>query len=309
MSGPLRSTLFHASRHLDEDALLPRHEACRGCGATDLRATGVVLQQAPLVRLLRCAHCELRSADRMPTDEALDAYYASYYDADAGERVTLDTRARFGAHLAGALATATGARLRILDLGGGDGTLAVEVARAAGRDAAITVVDSVEPLAAGPAGVTLTRVDTLDETPIGSFDLVIASAILEHLPRPGDALDACVERLAPGGVFYARTPWAEPLARRLPSFDLGFPGHLHDMGAPFWDTAAAARAARVDVVASRPSIVENSLRAHPLRAAAAWLLKAPAHVEGRVRDARGSARWWTWVGGWEVLWQRRKDKR
>ena len=34
--------------------------------------------------------------------------------------------------------------------------------------------------------------------------------------------------------MYARTPFVLPLARIVPSIDITYPGHVHDMGSVFW---------------------------------------------------------------------------
>jgi len=302
----MQSTLFHASRHVGEDDLHPPLVRCTVCGSEHLEPTGIRIQSGPDIELLACGACGVRTVSRVPTDAALDAYYAEYYDADADERTTFDERPRFGEHLA-ALWRARPAYgvtngpiepLRVLDFGGGDGGLALATLSAlACARAEVTVVDSVPLAQARTSAWELRRVDTLDDAR-GTYDLVLASAILEHLPLPGAALDACLDRLAPEGLFYARTPWIEPLRRRLPSLDFCFPGHLHDMGATFWDRAAAARSRQIQVLRSRPSLVENSLRTHPLRALAAWTLKLPAHLEVRLRgDGSGRVRW-GFTGGW-----------
>jgi SAM-dependent methyltransferase len=301
----MQSTLFHASRHVSDAELHPPLVRCTFCGSEALRPTGIVIQRAPDIELLACDACGIRTVSRLPTDDALDAYYASYYAPDAAERTTFDETPRFGRHLA-ALARRAGlavdAPLRVLDLGGGDGSIALALLDALGvTEAEVVVVDSVPLACPARAGWSIAQAETLDEAE-GVFSIVLASAILEHLPLPGDALDACLDRVAPGGLFYARTPWIEPLRRVLPGLDFCFPGHLHDMGAAFWDRGAANRSDRVRVLASRPSIVENSLQAHPLRALAAWTLKLPAHVEVRLRG-KGSGRVrWGFTGGWEVAW-------
>jgi SAM-dependent methyltransferase len=243
----------------------------------------------------------------MPTNAALEAYYDTYYDEGAasdGDRVTVDGVERFGAHIA-ALAGDGRGTLRVLDFGGGDGSIAIDVARRMIRghvtNADVTIVDFHEP-APCPPSVWARSVRELDDVS-GAFDLIIASAILEHVPAAGATLAALVSRLAPGGTFYARTPWMAPLARLTGRIDLSFPGHVHDLGAPFWDAAVSRMPVALGVVASRPSIIENAMSDHPARAALAWVLKAPAHAQRRL----GLNRWmptWPLVGGWEVAWRR-----
>jgi SAM-dependent methyltransferase len=154
-----------------------------------------------------------------------------------------------------------------------------------------------------PSSVTLSWEPTLDRLADRSFDLIIASAVLEHLPKPVPTLIDLLGRLAPGGTFYARTPYVVPVMRvarrvRVP-FDFTFPAHLHDLGQPFWDGLLdwlPLREGSIGLthVSSRPSPLETSLRSHPIRTAAAALLKAPWRVLGPR---------YSLVGGWETVYR------
>jgi SAM-dependent methyltransferase len=304
----IRATLFHESRVLADAELEAPHTRCLLCGSDAARAPVALIQRTPPVELLRCPDCEGASASRMPTPSALEAYYASYYQPAAAAQVTFSGVARFARHIRRTIDARApqGRRLRVLDFGGGDGSIAIALAReTAGDDAEIVVVDSGGVHAAAGAGISLRHTSSLDDAGDG-FDVVIASAILEHIPESGAALQALLDRLGPDGRFYARTPWTVPMTRLRASVDVGFPGHVHDLGADFWARAAARHGDRIAVLRSRPSIVENDLRDAPLRALAAAALKAPAHLEAALRRAP-SVPLWRIVGGWEVGWRRRQD--
>lgn len=331
----MRATPYHAAKHLDEAALLPAAAGCPFCGATN-RARVHQLQTRPDVFLVHCAACGLSSADRMPRPDALDAYYAGYYaDADpAVGALTFDGDDRFGRAIATTIgrdpatqprlrdaspgaagatgaAGAGGAAWRVLDFGGGDGGLSIAFGRAwidAGRAGAveITVVDRAPLREAPGANISLTRVDGVDGVD-GVFDLVIASAILEHIPDVRGTLQALLRRVAPGGWFYARTPYWRPLLRWLPRADLTFPGHVHDIGPEFWNGAGARLDHGMRLAVTRPSIVETTLRGAPLRTIAAAALKLPGHAESRLRRTGWRRPWWVYVGGWEVFMQRTGD--
>src|SRR5262249_28761807 len=135
-----------------------------------------VLQKDPDVDLQRCGRCGALSASRMPTAAALDAYYGNYYGAAAdADHVTIDRPERLGAHVAAA-ASAAGVEPRILDFGGGDGTIGKLVARAlidrGATRAQLTVVDyHAEPGAPCP-GVTVDCLHRLEELGARRFEVV-----------------------------------------------------------------------------------------------------------------------------------------
>jgi hypothetical protein len=124
--------------------------------------------------------------------------------------------------------------------------------------------------------------------------------VLEHVPEMHAAARGLFDRVAPGGFFYARTPWLAPIARVLPKLDLTFPAHVHDLGAGFWDRVVDTFALDATLVRSAPSPVEDSFAERSARALAAALLKLPARLESALGGPRGRRRW-TWTGGWEAI--------
>ncbi len=309
MLGPvsaLQSTRYHGSRKLAREDLLPPEERCPVCGARGSRALVQRLQDDPEVDLLRCDACGACSAARMPTPDLLERYYAGYY-REGGEKATFHDVGLLARHVWRALdPAALGARLRVLDFGGGEGALSRHLAglhRAARDDGhtSIALVDFERTPAARGEGWTLEQVRTLEEAP-GAFDVVLASSILEHVPALGEVLRALFARVARPGFFYARTPFIEPFCRLSRRVDVTYPGHVHDLGERFWSRVVATfglRGARL--VVSRPSPVETRLRDAPLRTLAAHALKLPAFLEARLRAPAATPRLWTLVGGWEVV--------
>jgi SAM-dependent methyltransferase len=152
------------------------------------------------------------------------------------------------------------------------------------------------------AGVHLERCDSVDSLSGRQFDLVLASAVLEHIPGARHELRRLLAALRPGGVLYARTPAVAPLLKWLQalhvSCDFTFPAHVHDLGPSFWSRILShleLPATEYRIRRSGPSPVETSLRRNPGRTVAAWLLKAP----GRVLAGR-----YPFCGGWEVFVER-----
>jgi 2-polyprenyl-3-methyl-5-hydroxy-6-metoxy-1,4-benzoquinol methylase len=131
-----------------------------------------------------------------------------------------------------------------------------------------------------------------------SFDLVIASAIVEHLPDPRPALIELLQALRPGAAAYFRTPAMSTLACLLGrlgiQLDLAYPAHCHDMGQRFWESIleTLGLSESFSISRSKPSIVETEFGVHPITTIAAYAAKAPWYVFRRA---------YTLVGGWEVV--------
>jgi SAM-dependent methyltransferase len=138
------------------------------------------------------------------------------------------------------------------------------------------------------------------------FDLVIASAVIEHLPEPVEATRKLLLMLAPGGCLYARTPYVLPifqiLSRAGIPYDFTFPAHFHDLGPTFW--ANILKTLKLDsgefvITDSRPSLVESIFADNFTRTLLSNIVKAP---------------WWVFrnfypfVGGWEAIIARRPIK-
>lgn len=113
--------------------------------------------------------------------------------------------------LASAGQTRSSAELRVLDLGGGTGGLAVPVAELGPR---VTVVDpSPDALAALTRravesgvdqridGLQGDAADLLDHVDRGEFDVVLCHEVLEVVDSPDQALDAIRETMRPHGVL------------------------------------------------------------------------------------------------------------
>ena len=174
---------FDGVRHLADNQLLPMRMECPLCGGRD-RQREFVIQQDPEVSLMGCRACHGASVSRMPSPEALAAFYAGFYAGAQGEHVTFGNVDRFGRHLFRYVRplAARGA-LRILDYGGGDGAIAVNLAdRLVGAGASgveVLVVDFDAGLARPRhPGVRVERVDDAGFVAPASMDIVLASGVL-----------------------------------------------------------------------------------------------------------------------------------
>lgn len=303
----MRLTTAHRGIHLDGRFLRDASIACPACGSGQTRTPLLTLQTDPAVVLLQCSRCGGASASHMPTAPFLRDFYRDYR-AGRAHGVTFGAPRRFGRRLARALAPHLhGADLRVLDFGGGDGTLALATARVL-RDLGVAdrveiVVVEVEPPPIRPgADPPVTWRPRIEDAP-GRYALVMANAVLEHVPDLQETLEGLIGRVAPGGFLYVRTSYVVPLARWLPRVDFGFPAHVHDLGPDFWARLREVFHVPTACLFSRPSPIAFSWHREPLRTLAAYLLKFPASVEARWSPPEREGRWWPWVAGWEALYR------
>jgi hypothetical protein len=303
----MKATLYHPGVHLDAAQLVRAAERCPICGAQTARSRAGIIQQEPRVYLLSCPHCLGSSASHMPLPEVLDDYYGSYYHGD-GPRITLAQVNRFVNNLLRVVSfERETCPLRLLDFGGGDGTLGLAVARkllaqAPERRVQLTLVDYQTPGGSGADERLAVSHERHLAQARGPFDLVLASAVLEHIPELHEVLRQLFGMLAPLGWFYARTPYVAPLKRLVPQFDITYPGHVHDLGAPFWNRVPGTFEQPLRLMVSRPSLIETHWLRQPVRTISAWLMKLPARLELAALPSRRTP-WWRLVGGWEVILQ------
>lgn len=304
----ISAAVFQKGKYLPDHDLQPPEAACPLCGCT--RPRNVVLgalQTQPSVELLRCSQCRGVSASRLPTPDALDAYYSDYYAANS-TNITFDNPQRFARHILHYSNLApSGDRFAILDFGGGNGRISFQVAKALLESRAkrvdVSLIDYCKDVVSSVDDIRIVRHDTLKAVDGEHFDLTIASAILEHIPKPAAELRCMLESVRPGGVFYARTPFVVPMLRVLEALglavDFTFPGHIHDLGQAFWDGMLdhlGFDTSAFQVLRSAPSAVETSFRTFPIRTLAAIVLKAPWRLLGQR---------YGFVGGWEIFIQKR----
>lgn len=297
----MRVSYFHSATHLNEEQLLPPSDACPIC-ASNHRIQIAKLQDDPDIYLLFCENCYAASASRMPTETTLREYYSTYYH-DNDKSVTFDIPKRLSRHIFNNtrphLDMAT--RIDILDFGGGDGEISLGLAEMLVRDGAsevhIDVVDYNTEAAQTQDRITMECFSELSGIKGRRYEIVIASAILEHIPHPSATIDSLLEALGDDGVFYARTPFVTPFFRiaHVLGFKLDFtyPGHVHDMGRDFWENIVPRLKPKFElaILKSKTSIVESSLTRHFFRTILAYLLKAPSYFNRR----------YNLVGGWEIF--------
>lgn len=155
----------------------------------------------------RCARCGLRFPNPMPIPvRGLE----QHYELDADEYFQhhdLDGKGQIARGLLAEAARLTGGKGRVLDVGVGRGEL-LRIARAEGWTAV-----GVEPSASfaeyarqhSGAEVICEPIENC-VFPSGAFDVVILSAVLEHLYAPNDTISKLSHALRPGGALFVDVP-------------------------------------------------------------------------------------------------------
>jgi hypothetical protein len=302
----MRATSVHKGMRVSRDDIFEARDRCPVCSSRDERHVCLRIQDDPVVEMLVCEACGACSASHMPKKELLDRYYAQYY-ATLGDHVTFSDPDRFARHLCTVIKPQPAGLLRILDFGGGDASLAIALAQKFQSSAgspipiAIDVVDYEKPREASLPNVVVNGNRDLNEVR-GQYDVILASAILEHIPDAQSTIRQLVGMAGRGAFMYARTPYVVPLARLVSTLDTTYPAHVHDMGPKFWSRFVETFNLNARLLLSRPSLVETTLRSNPGRTLLAQALKFPALAELWFSN-RTHVPKWNLVGGWEIVLQ------
>jgi SAM-dependent methyltransferase len=166
---------------------------------------------ADIVRCERCGHMQL---ERMPSDAELGEAYGEaesgdYVEEAAGQRET----ARRALKL---IERHTGGPGAILDLGCWVGFLLAEARDRGWRTLGVEPSEFASAYARDELGLDVTTGDLFTApVPEGEWDAVVLGDVIEHLPRPGEALDRIATLLRPGGIAYMALPDAGSRVARM----------------------------------------------------------------------------------------------
>jgi SAM-dependent methyltransferase len=244
----------------------PVPDPCAACGSTalaphlrvggDAGPEGLIPTTdrfgAALADIVRCRECGHMQLERFPSDAQLGEAYGeaaseAYVEEEAGQRETaravLDRIERYTA------------RGRIADLGCWVGFLLAEA-----RDRGWDVV-GVEPsefasrYARERLGLDVRTSGLLEaDLPERAFQAVFMGDVIEHLPRPGEALERAAALLAPGGVLAMALPDAgSRLARAMGArWWSVIPTHVHYFTRHSMRTLLERRGYRVLYMGTQP---------------------------------------------------------
>jgi SAM-dependent methyltransferase len=192
------------------NGFMPDTLPCKLCGQDAVYRFERPLDGGLRGRYFECPACGLLQSPHLDalTPEALARLYApSPHPLDPGGAWRqFCVAARLSALLRlGAIPSVPGVRLRVLDLGCGNGWVAGYLAFHHGCDAA--GYDPHAPPAAAP--VPLHR-DWTDAARGGPYDLIVAAEVFEHFIRVREEVDRIAAVLAPRGCVYLTTGLYEP---------------------------------------------------------------------------------------------------
>ena len=208
---------------------------CVWCGAS------LVQSGTRLAGRIRCGACGAATTDPWPGAEELRRAYARYRPESGrfsgmGDAFLRRTRGQLAARIDRLAPPGP-----VLDVGAGDGSL-LDALAARGREAV-----GLEPEPRRP-DVRDADVTELDEEWSG----IVFWHSLEHLPRPGAAIDHAARRLTPGGAMVVAVPNTASLQARTFGdrwFHLDLPRHLVHLPA----RALSARLDSLDLTVTRIS--------------------------------------------------------
>lgn len=200
---------------------------CVACGEASARVAWLA---SPAGKLVRCSSCGLCSAIEPPSQDILASLYRTgFYGGVAprgGALVDVLHRVNNALRLRELRGMQAG---RLLDVGCGKGRFLAS-ARQAGWD--VVGVEFAEQLAAEARdhyGLDVKLGDFLEAPLEGPFDVVTMWHVLEHLPRPADAVARSRDLLRPAGRLVVSVPNIESLQAKLSGsnwFHLDLPRHL-----------------------------------------------------------------------------------
>ena len=161
--------------------------------------------------ILVCDDCRSVYTSRLPAEAEAEDYDAYYTEANLTTPDFINERVReivsgFDAYRK---------TNRFLEVGFGAGTI-LDEAKRQGWDVVGTEVSGTACEHARRKGNEVYHGELRTAAfPDGSFDVVAASEIVEHLPDPAGELAEIVRILRPGGLFWGTTPSARSLSFRL----------------------------------------------------------------------------------------------
>lgn len=282
------------------------YEQCSFCKTNfSLGEKKFLLKDEPEIWMVECATCKALSSPTIPTMQSLDELYdPAHYEAALSSSSYISKK--LAAHIVSHFKKHKSSKpINILDFGGGNGRLCDEIRtqlRSIHPKTQVdcTVVDIFNSLIFDDIKfIDAEKFNNID----GTYDIVLASAILEHLPEPGKALPLLLNMVRANGIFYARTPFEEKLVTLGIGYKTSWPIHLHDLGPKFWEHIIKNNEDKFIALSSTTSINETSPKVNLSKNIIVHILKFVSHVECLTikRWFNYSGVIWPYIGGWQVI--------
>jgi SAM-dependent methyltransferase len=254
-----------------------------------------------------CKNCKVSFTNKQLTEKSTKNLYLNYYK-DHHSSTGIDSK-KLAEHLSHFFLKnkLISSEIKILDFGGGDGSVALGLGRNLEKKFNYNI--QIDVFDISNLENRIKQVNYInDENQIhnNKYDIIIASAVLEHVNDPKKTLNTLFNSLKTNGYFYARTPYKLPIELALNSIgikknNLQFPWHLFDMGREFWNNIPSFYktnfSTNLKLIISRPSLVQTSFKRKKKKFILAYLLKIPGYFLKK----------WNYVGGWEVFIQKTNE--
>ena len=174
-----------------------------------------------LADLVRCPACGHRQTEPMPADAVLESAYSDaasddYVQEESGQRETARRAlVKIERHLLPDPQNGGARRRQLLDLGCWVGFLLAEARERGWEPVGVEPSQFASAYARDTLDLDVRTGDLLTAPlPLGHYDAVVMGDVIEHLPRPGEALDRLAALLRPGGVAWMALPDAGSLVAR-----------------------------------------------------------------------------------------------
>jgi SAM-dependent methyltransferase len=269
---------------------------CLYCGNDDQNNT-LILQKNPLVKMIKCSICKLAYANQMPNE----IFLKNLYDPEI-YKSNLTNNSDITKKLAQKIYNELEFKhknIKILDYGGGNGELSKQIIELFNKNninAESLVVDIYNSLKGEKIYFKSVEEFKFDKE---NFDIVLASAVLEHLPNFINVLENLLSKVANNGYFYCRTPWEFELSKLIKFYKIKWPRHLYDIGGDFWVNFFKNKN-DFNIVLSETSVTEISKK-NTLRYFMAQFLKSISKFEFYLKINKLSLPKWPFVGGWDLI--------
>jgi SAM-dependent methyltransferase len=269
---------------------------CPNCGNNNQNNT-LILQTKPLVNMIKCSICKLAYANQMPNE----TFLKNLYDPKIYKSF-LTNNSDNTKKLAEKIYNKTkfkNKNVKILDYGGGNGELSKQIIELLNKNNinAESLVVDIHNSTNGEK-IYFKSVENFKDDQ-NAYDLILASAVLEHLPNFRDVLENLLSKLENDGYFYCRTPWEFELSKLMKFYKIKWPRHLYDIGGDFWINFFRNKK-DFNIVMSETSVTEISKK-NIFKYLIAQFLKNISKFEFYIKKNKISLPRWPFVGGWDLI--------